>query len=135
MGVKRSVFGCVNAGPTDKRNQHTAAPVFGLARCTMKTLFSLSLLPLALADLYMHNPRGSNNKLNEVSNNAQNQNRLFDSQNNAAGALTARREPSLTERAWERKGPASARSAVFGLISLNNPSETLRRRRSTAPCT
>ena len=37
------------------------------------------------ADLYMHNPRGSNNKLNEVSNNANNQNRLFDSQNNAAG--------------------------------------------------
>ena len=39
----------------------------------------------AHADLYLHNPRGSNNKLNEVSNNARNQNRLFDSQNNAAG--------------------------------------------------
>ena len=36
-------------------------------------------------DIYMHNPRGSNNKLNEVSNNARNQNRLFDSQNNARG--------------------------------------------------
>lgn len=32
----------------------------------------------------MNNPRGSNNKLSEQSNNAQNQNRLFDSQNNAA---------------------------------------------------
>ena len=51
----------------------------------MKNLLALSLLPLTHADLYMHNPRGSNNKLNEVSNNAQNQNRLFDSQNNAAG--------------------------------------------------
>jgi len=33
----------------------------------------------------MHNPRGSNNRLNEQSANANNQNRLFDSQNNAAG--------------------------------------------------
>ena len=45
---------------------------------------ALSLLPLALADLYMHNPRGSNNKLNEVSNNAKIR-IAFDSQNNAAG--------------------------------------------------
>ena len=36
-------------------------------------------------DVYMNNPRGSNNKLNEQSNNRQNANRLFDSQNNAAG--------------------------------------------------
>jgi predicted ferric reductase len=43
------------------------------------------LLDVAVADLYMHHPRGSNNKLNEVSNQAQNQNRLFDSQNNAEG--------------------------------------------------
>jgi hypothetical protein len=33
----------------------------------------------------LHNPRGSNNKLSEQSNNAQNQERLFDSQNNANG--------------------------------------------------
>ena len=37
------------------------------------------------SDVYLHNPRGSNNKLSEQSNNAQNQERLFDSQNNAAG--------------------------------------------------
>lgn len=47
------------------------------------------LLLLAAAsvrcDVYMHNPRGSNNKLNEVSNNRANANRLFDSQNNGAG--------------------------------------------------
>ena len=35
-------------------------------------------------DCYLNNPSGSNNKLTEQSNNAQNQNRLFDSQNNAA---------------------------------------------------
>ena len=32
----------------------------------------------------MNHPRGSNNKLNEVSDNVRNDNRLFDSQNNAA---------------------------------------------------
>ena len=45
----------------------------------------VAIMHVADADLYMHHPRGSNNKLNEVSNNARNQNRLFDSQNNAAG--------------------------------------------------
>eukprot|EP00913_Durusdinium_trenchii_P029659 g27799.t1 len=34
--------------------------------------------------MYLNNPRGSNNKLREQSNNVQNANRLFDSQNNAA---------------------------------------------------
>ena len=42
-------------------------------------------LPGVLADVYLHNPRGSNNKLSETSNNAQNQQRLFDSENNANG--------------------------------------------------
>jgi hypothetical protein len=37
------------------------------------------------ADVYINHPRGSNNKMTEQNNNAQNQNRLFDSQNNAAG--------------------------------------------------
>eukprot|EP00854_Cymbomonas_tetramitiformis_P009810 gene9810-11623_t len=48
-------------------------------------LVFLLVLPSAVADVYMNSPRGSNNKLNEPRNNAQNQNRLFDSQNNAAG--------------------------------------------------
>ena len=37
------------------------------------------------ADMYMHHPRGSNNKLSEQSNNVNNANRLFDSQNNGNG--------------------------------------------------
>lgn len=37
------------------------------------------------ADCYMHNPRGSNNRLNEKSANRGNANRLFDSQNNNRG--------------------------------------------------
>jgi hypothetical protein len=36
-------------------------------------------------DLYMHNPRGSNDRLNEANTNRDNANRLFDSQNNAKG--------------------------------------------------
>jgi hypothetical protein len=37
------------------------------------------------ADLYMQNPRGSNDRLNEANENRNNANRLFDSQNNAKG--------------------------------------------------
>ncbi len=37
-----------------------------------------------LGDAYLNNPRGSNSKLSETSNNVQNDNRLVDSQNNAA---------------------------------------------------
>tara|TARA_R110001599_G_scaffold224343_3_gene423559 strand:- start:330 stop:2240 length:1911 start_codon:yes stop_codon:yes gene_type:complete len=36
-------------------------------------------------DVYLHNPRGNNNRCDELSNNRNNANRLFDSQNNAAG--------------------------------------------------
>lgn len=42
------------------------------------------LLFSARSDVYLHSPRGSNNKINEQSNNVQNDRRLFDSQNNAA---------------------------------------------------
>jgi hypothetical protein len=48
-------------------------------------LFLVIFVALVFGDCYMHNPRGSNNRLNERSANANNQNRLFDSQNNAAG--------------------------------------------------
>lgn len=37
------------------------------------------------ADVYMHNPRGSNNRCDRRTNDRANANRLFDSQNNAAG--------------------------------------------------
>jgi len=40
---------------------------------------------LASADVYMHNPRGSNNRLNEANAQRNNGNRLFDSQNNNRG--------------------------------------------------
>ena len=43
--------------------------------CLLCTFFSA-----ALGDTYMHNPRGSNNRLNERSANRNNANRLFNSQ-------------------------------------------------------
>lgn len=36
-------------------------------------------------DMYLHNPRGSNNRLNEANTNRNNANKMFDSQNNGKG--------------------------------------------------
>ena len=44
---------------------------------------------MCFSDCYMHNPRGSNNRLNEKSANRDNANRLFDSQNNNRGGYNA----------------------------------------------
>ena len=43
------------------------------------------LITICNADIYMHNMRGSNNRCDERTNERVNANRLFDSQNNAAG--------------------------------------------------
>lgn len=50
------------------------------------------------ADVYLQNPRGNNNRCDERSNNRNNANRLFDSQNNAAGgyAVTCNRPEGAT---------------------------------------
>jgi len=40
----------------------------------------VTLIGICVGDVYMHNPRGSNNRLNERSANRNNANRLFDSQ-------------------------------------------------------
>lgn len=50
----------------------------------VKRLFAFilfgALLSGSLQDIYLHNPRGSNNRLNEASAARNNNNRLFDSQ-------------------------------------------------------
>lgn len=54
----------------------------------MKSMILSGIALLAVyvdADVYMHNPRGSNNRLNERSANRNNGNRMFDSQNNNRG--------------------------------------------------
>jgi predicted ferric reductase/plastocyanin len=54
-------------------------------RTVATTLVVVAAFGVSHCDLYINNPRGSNNKLHEVSNNVKNNNRLFDSQNNGAG--------------------------------------------------
>jgi len=54
----------------------------------MKNLAVLALIycvAFVSADVYMQNPRGGNDRLNEANENRNNGNRLFDSQNNAKG--------------------------------------------------
>lgn len=50
-----------------------------------RAFYGMLLIQSAYSDLYMHNPRGSNNRCDERTNDRNNANRLFDSQNNAAG--------------------------------------------------
>lgn len=45
----------------------------------------LAYFQLTTADIYLHNPRGSNNRLDEENREVQNQKRMFDSQNNNRG--------------------------------------------------
>lgn len=54
----------------------------------MKSAVLLVMLAVsAYADIYMMNPRGSNNRCDEQSNDTNNANRIFDSQNNSAGGF------------------------------------------------
>ena len=47
-------------------------------------VWSSVVVVVVQGDVYLHHPRGSNNRLSEANANTQNQNRMFDSQNNAA---------------------------------------------------
>lgn len=55
----------------------------------------LSLGSLVFSDIYLHNPRGSNNRLNENSATRTNNNRVFDSQNNQRGGYNVGDSGSL----------------------------------------
>lgn len=48
-------------------------------------VFIILLLKHVHSDIYLHNPRGSNNRLDEQGRERNNANRLFDSQNNNRG--------------------------------------------------
>jgi hypothetical protein len=54
-------------------------------RTVLFLLTCILLKQCALADVFLHNPRGSNNRMTETTNTAVNPNRLFHSDNNAAG--------------------------------------------------
>ena len=55
----------------------------------MKLLTLFLLFSTVLGDVYLHNPRGNNNRCDRRTNDRRNANRLFDSQNNAAGGYAA----------------------------------------------
>jgi len=56
-----------------------------MGRTSLALVLLASCVVYINADIYMHNPRGSNNRLNEQSANRNNANRAFDSQNNNRG--------------------------------------------------
>ena len=49
----------------------------------------MMLISYVSGDIYLHNPRGNNNRCDRRTNDRRNANRLFDSQNNAAGGYAA----------------------------------------------
>lgn len=51
----------------------------------MRRFISLVTFAVVAADVYLHNPRGSNNRLDDENRDRNNGNRLFDSQNNNRG--------------------------------------------------
>ena len=50
-----------------------------------KVLFFLVFIALVYGDIFLHNPRGSNNRNSEANSDRNSANRLFNSQNNARG--------------------------------------------------
>lgn len=60
-------------------------------RTFVVTLLLVAFFNSIFADIYMHNPRGSNNRNCERNGNRNNDNRLFDSQNNGAGGYACPR--------------------------------------------
>lgn len=62
----------------------------------------LSLLAAVQGDVYMHNPRGSNNRLNEANAVRNNGNRMFDSQNNNRGGYNV---GDKTNNAFDTNNP------------------------------
>ena len=58
---------------------------FGVMKSYLAIALLLAVVSSVQADIYLHSPRGSNNRCDEQNNNRQTNNRMFNSQNNAAG--------------------------------------------------
>ena len=79
-------------------------------------LVVVALVGLVAADVYVHNPRGSNNRLNEKSANRQNGNRLFDSQNNNRGGYNV---GDKTDQAFLAASPTGTIAQTFDETDLD----------------
>jgi len=66
----------------------------------LHALLLLALAAPSLADVYMQNPKGSNNRLNEQNDNTNNGDRLFDSQSNNNGGYQAGPSLYYYEGSW-----------------------------------
>lgn len=84
---------------------------------SLKTFFFGCALLAATcnADIYMHNPRGSNDRNCERNVNRNNGNRMFDSQNNAKGGYACPRAVGTEDNTLDREG-----NAVASTISASN---------------
>ena len=71
----------------------------------MRRFIVASAVGVALGDVYMHNPRGSNDRNCERNVNRNNGNRLFDSQNNAKGYEPLGRSMKAAHTAYTRRLP------------------------------
>jgi hypothetical protein len=90
-----------------------------MAAALLSTSIAIALLLVCCAapssaDVYMHNPRGSNNRLNEQSAARANANRVFDSQNNNRGGYN---KGDLTDQAASQTAPAGY-AQQFELVRL-----------------
>jgi hypothetical protein len=67
---------------------------FMISLLVLLLLFTTPQLPSVSANIFLHHPRGSNNRNRERSDNRQNGNRLFDSQNSGTGGYPWAGDPT-----------------------------------------
>jgi len=88
------------------------------------TLITLQFLVHIKCDTYMHNPRGSNNRLNSRNTNTRNNNRLFDSQNNNNGGYLfgpplSYYEKSLLQIEWTAQHGCGGKNGMHKKVDCN----------------
>ena len=95
-----------------------------LCRFPVLVVLFLSVVSLSFADIYLHNPRGSNNRLNEQTAPRTNANRVFNSQNNNRGGYNVgdRTATSAANTApADAYTPASSPTTVANLEARFDP--------------
>jgi len=88
-----------------------------MARAAAAVILGLLVVAVVDADLYMHFPRGSNNRLNEQSANRDNDNRLFDSQDNGRGGYNV---GDKTSSAFDEANPTGVLATAANGFSNDN---------------
>jgi len=103
------------------RSLTTASLVLAIVLCLIRGQVN--------ADVFMHNPRGSNNRNCETDQILRNSNRLFDSQNNAAGGYACPRawpfacyklETESARASCNQQNSAQPNDDIFGLNLADN---------------